>query len=78
MNFSEKPKATPPNWSHHIEQAKKYNGSYASYCREHNLDYDQFIYYRDKFKNKARRQVAKELQSGHCPMQSGYQNLSTI
>ncbi len=35
-------------WHDHIVRVKNYSGSFAAYCRLHNLDYDKFMYYRGK------------------------------
>ena len=36
-------------WQTHVEQAKTFRGSKAAYCRKHNLVYDNFIYYKNRF-----------------------------
>lgn len=66
MNFSEQPKVLTPNWGHHVEESKKFSGSYISYCREQKIDYDQFMYYKDKIKNKLKveRALAREVRAG--------------
>ena len=66
MSFSEESKVLAPDWSQHFVEAKKFNGSFATYCRERGIDYDQFMYQRDKIKNKLKseRAMARGLRSG--------------
>lgn len=39
------------NFLEHIERVKKYSGTMVAYCREHNLDYDKFMYHRGRAMN---------------------------
>lgn len=76
MNFSEEQKVVTPDWSYHIEQSKKHKGSFVSYCREQAIDYAQFMYYKDQFKNKTEKVAAKVAQVGFAKVkvEAGGQN----
>ena len=50
MDFSNERKAAAPDWSYHAIKAREYKGTFAAYCREQKIDYDQFMYHKDKFK----------------------------
>ena len=41
-------------WQNHVEQKKKSKGTFAAYCRQHNIDYDQFVYHKNKILTQAR------------------------
>jgi hypothetical protein len=60
MNLSDETNGSAPNWSIHVEQAKKFNGSFTAYCREQNIDYDQFMYYLSKSRQKSKKMPVKE------------------
>ncbi len=87
MNFLEEAKSseekvTTPDWLHHAGEAKKYKGSYASYCRAQGIDYDQFMYHKDKLRNSVKANSANsQVKEGFAkvnvaPLNSGASNIN--
>lgn len=42
----------------HVERAKSYGGTIAAYCREHNLDYEKFMYCRKRMRAKTSKTMS--------------------
>lgn len=44
--------AREATWKRHVLAASKYRGGDQAYCRDHDLNYPQFFYWRNKFRSQ--------------------------